>query len=92
MIRPSNSGRATDQAVSSGDSPTGCSSQAARLVVAATAWTTGTSSRASTGTSHESASGPAWPMASTVVTTASTLPSRKRETTGTSPRSSGRSE
>lgn len=82
ISRPSNSGTATCDAASSGESPSSLSSHAARLEVRHSAWRIGTSSAASAPASHASSSPPADasaglvpPAASTVVTMASTPPS-----------------
>ena len=99
-MRPSNSGIATCMAASSGVSPAGDVAHAARLLVAHTAWITGTSSAASASARQVLQS--AWPStaasaavdppeASTVVTSASMRPC-KSSSAATRPSASGRSE
>ena len=85
MMRPSNSGIATCIAASSGFRPASESSQRARLVVAQSAWMTGTPSASSASACHSS---PACepPLASTVVISASISPSSS-SSAGASPRS-----
>ncbi len=100
-MRPSNSGIATCQAVSSGERPASDFSHASREEVAQMPCTTGTPRASSAGTSHSSqpSGDPALlasaafepPLASTVVTRHSTRPS-SISSAGTSPLSSARRE
>jgi hypothetical protein len=90
MTRPSNSGMATLMATSIGASPASAAAHSAAGRVEAIAWMMGTSSAASCGAVHSSPSAP--PIASTVVTTASTPCSERASRAGTAPCASGRSE
>ena len=82
MMRPSNSGMATPIATSRGVSPASSPAQSSRDRLQAGAWITGTPSSASCGTCQSSPASsdvpPDRPMASTVVTSASTRWSRQQ--------------
>ena len=82
MMRPSNSGMATDMATSTGDRPIGASTHERASVVAQIAWTTGTSSDASVPGSQHSRDSAIDPAAKTVVTTASTPARTSHSITG----------
>ena len=93
-MRPSNSGMATPRATSSGVRPASSASHSSRDRLDDGAWMTGTPSPARWGTSQSPSSpSPARPMASTVVTRASTPWARHSSSASTRPSSgSGRSE
>jgi hypothetical protein len=90
MMRPSSSGMATPEATSSGARPAPESSHAADAIDDEGAWMTGTSRSLSWGTAHSSPS--AEPMASTVVTMASTWRAASRSSASLRPSGPGRSE